>query len=214
MWGAPETAAEEIEAGFAPLVAGNALVGWHGATENYTITDGVLVCQPEKGGNIYTDDEFADFVLRFEFRLTPGGNNGIGIRVPDGGHASTEGMEIQILDDTHPKYDKLKPYQAHGSVYGIIPAKKGHLRPTGEWNSEEISCVGRRVKVVLNGVTIVDGDLDEATRDGTLDGKEHPGARRRSGHICLCTHGSDVDFRNLRIRREPMPSGSPETDAN
>ena len=188
------------ETGFVPLFDGRTLAGWHGATENYRFEEGVLQCRPSRSGNIYTDAEYADFVLRFDFRLTPAANNGIGLRVPDGGHASYEGMEIQILDDTAEKYAKLKPYQAHGSVYGIIPAEKGHLKPLGEWNSQEIRCAGRHVTIVLNGQTIVDGNLDEATKDGTLDEKEHPGLERATGHLCLCTHGSEVDFRNLRIR--------------
>jgi hypothetical protein len=194
--------AEEPDAGeFTPLFTDAALTGWHGATENYVLEEGVLKCRPKKGGNIYSDAEFADFVLKFDFLLTPAGNNGIGLRVPDGGHASTGGMEIQILDDGHAKYEKLKPYQAHGSVYGVIAAKKGCLNPVGEWNSQEIRCIGRRVTVICNGETIVDGDLDEATKDGTLDEKEHPGLSRASGHLCLCTHGSHVDFRNMRIHR-------------
>lgn len=194
-------AEEPAGGGFEPLVTDAALTGWHGATENYVFADGVLQCRPTKGGNIYTDAEYADFVLQFEFRLTPAGNNGIGIRVPDGGRASIDGMEIQILDDGHEKYAKIKPYQFHGSVYGIIPAKQGCLKPTGEWNTQEIRCLGRHVTVVCNGQTIVDGDLDEATKNGTLDEKDHPGAARPSGHVCLCTHGSEVDFRNMRIRR-------------
>jgi hypothetical protein len=153
-------AAQPEAAGFVPLFPKDSLEGWHGALENYEFKDGVLACRPRKGGNIYSDAEYADFVLQFEFRLTPAGNNGIGLRVPDGGHASTGGMEIQILDDPHPKYEKLKPYQAHGSVYGLIPAKKGYLRPVGEWNTQEIHCIGRKIRIVLNGETIVDGDLE------------------------------------------------------
>lgn len=194
------SAADSPEPGFVPLCDGSTFAGWHGATENYQFEEGVLQCRPTRSGNIYTDAEYADFVLRFDFRLTPGANNGIGLRVPDGGHASYEGMEIQILDDTAEKYANLKPYQAHGSVYGIISAEKGHLNPVGEWNTQEIRCVGRRVTILLNGHTIVDGDLDEATREGPLDKREHPGVQRTTGRLCLCTHGSHVDFRNLRIR--------------
>jgi hypothetical protein len=194
------------EPGFEPLFPAHDFTGWHGALENYQWQEDVLSCRATKGGNIYSDDDYADFVLRFEFRLTAGGNNGIGVRVPDSGHASTQGMEIQIIDETSPKHANLKPYQAHGSVYGVIPAERVELKPVGEWNSQEISCIGRRVKVVVNGTTVVDGDLDEAMRDGTADGKEHPGALRATGRLCFCTHGSVVDFRNLRIMRcSPTP---------
>jgi hypothetical protein len=186
---------------FVPLFDGQSLAGWHGAVENYVVEEGLLRCRPQKGGNIYTDEEFADFELQFEFRLTAGGNNGIGLRVPDGGHASTQGLEIQILDDAAEKYAQLKPYQYHGSVYGLVPARRGFLRPVGEWNSQTIRYVGSHITIVLNGETIVDADLSEWSDQEGPDGKLHPGVSRTSGHLCLCTHGSQVDFRNLRIRR-------------
>ena len=207
-----DPAAPETEAGFVSLFDGKSLSGWHGVTENYAVHDGILESLPKKGGNLYTDKEYADFVLRFEFRLTPGANNGIGLRVPDGGRSSYEGMEIQIIDETSERFEKIKPYQYHGSVYGVIPAIPGHLRPVGEWNEEEIRCIGRRVRVILNGVTIVDGDLDEASAGGTPDGKEHPGLKRASGHIALCGHNTTVEFRNLRIREVPQDSRSPGAD--
>ena len=122
------------------------------------------------------------------------------IRTATEGDPAFEGMEIQILDETAEKYAKLQPYQYHGSVYGLVPARRGHLRPVGEWNEEEISCIGRRVKVVLNGETIVDADLDEATKDGTLDGRRHPGLQRRRGYIALLGHGDRVDFRNIAVK--------------
>jgi hypothetical protein len=190
-----------LEEGFRPLCNGVDLTGWHGGTGNYAIEDGAIVCRPrEEGGNLYTDAEFSDFELRFDFRLDPGANNGIGLRVPDGGHASSEGMEIQILDDDDDQYASLAPYQYHGSVYGIVPAERGHLKPDGEWNSQTIRCVGRHVTVILNDVTIVEADLDAALANGAIDGREHPGAARTSGHLCLCGHGTVVAFRNLRVR--------------
>lgn len=195
-----ELSAEEQAAGFVPLCDGETLAGWTGAVDGYAVEEGALTCRPDSGGNLFTEREFADFVLRFEFLLTPGSNNGIGLRVPAGGHASYDGMEIQILDNTADKYATLNPYQYHGSVYGIIPAKRGYLRANGVWNTQEIRCIGRRITVILNGETIVDGDLDEALVNGPADGKEHPGASRTSGHIVLCGHGSLVKFRNLRVR--------------
>ncbi len=192
---------DEQREGFVSLCDGSTLAGWTGAVDGYTVEDGIIACNPSSGGNLFTDREYSDFVLRFEFQLTPGSNNGIGLRVPAGGHASYDGMEIQVLDNTAGRYAKLQPYQYHGSVYGIIPAKRGYLKPVGAWNTQEIRCVGRRVTVILNGETIVDGDLDEASAGGTLDHKEHPGLSRTTGHIVLCGHGSDVKFRRLRVRR-------------
>lgn len=190
--------------GFETLFDGTNIAAWTGNTAAYRISDeGTLAIYPteDSGGNLYTKEEFADFIYRFEFRLTPGANNGIGIRAPMEGDAAYVGMEIQVLDDDAAMYKDLAPYQYHGSVYGIIPAKRGHLRPMGEWNEEEIRIQGNTIKVTLNGTVIVDGDLVEATKNGTLDGKNHPGLKRKSGHIAFLGHGSEVHFRNIRVKR-------------
>ena len=197
---AGDVSAEEQREGFVSLCDGQTLAGWTGAVDGYTVEDGVIVCHPDSSGNLYTQKEYADFVLRFEFQLTDGSNNGIGLRVPAGGHAAYDGMEIQVLDSTAERYAELQPYQYHGSVYGIIPAKRGYLKPVGGWNTQEIRCVGRHVKVTLNGEVIVDGDLDEASAGGTMDHKDHPGLARTTGCLVLCGHGSDVKFRRMRVK--------------
>lgn len=194
-----ESVTGKEEEGFVSLFNGTDLTGWTGDTIGYTAEDGVLVAKPL--GNLYTEAEYGDFVLRFEFKLTAGANNGIGIRVPLTKKASTEGMEIQILDDTAEKYKDLKPYQYHGSIYGIVPAERGHLKPLGEWNEQEIRVEGTKVTVTLNGAVIVDADL-APYRNGqpTPDDKKHPGLQRDSGHISLAGHSTELFFRNLRIK--------------
>ena len=188
------------EDGFVPLFDGRTLQGWMGSTDGYEVADGAITCIPAKGGNLLTEREYGDFVLRLDFLVPPGGNNGVGIRAPRTGHIATLGMEIQILDNPDPKYAKLAPYQYHGSVYGLIPAKRGYLRPAGEWNTQEIRCIGSRVTVVLNGETIVDGDVQQAATPKALDGKDHPGVLRTSGHVGFLGHGDRVQFRNIRIK--------------
>jgi hypothetical protein len=193
--------AKQSDEGFTSLFDGKTLNGWQGSTKGYEVKDGAIVCLPKGGGNLYTDEEYADFDLRFEFKLTPGANNGIGLRTPIGGDPAYVGMEIQVLDDTSDKYKgKLHEYQYHGSVYGIVPAKQGHLKPVGEWNSEEIILKGNHIKVILNGTTIVDADLEKASTPKTLDGKNHPGLKRDRGYIAFCGHGAEVAYRNLRIK--------------
>ena len=193
--------AGEPLAGFTPLFNGRDLAGWHGATEGYDVVDGELRCRKGAGGNLLTEQEFGDFVLRFDFRLTPGANNGLGIRVPADGDAAFQGIELQILDDAHPKYVSVQPWQVHGSIYGVVAAERGCLKPAGEWNTEEVTVKGSTVKVVVNGKTIVDADI-APFRDGqpTPDGKSHPGLARTSGHIGFLGHGDEVHFRNIRIR--------------
>jgi hypothetical protein len=201
--GAPALAAEASdEEGFVSQFDGQTLNGWIGAKDAYRVEDGKIVCVEGTVGNLLTEKEYGDFVLRFEFRLTPGANNGLGIRCPAvaKGNLHLEGIELQILDDTAEKYKELKPYQYHGSVYGIQPAQRGFLKPVGEWNSQEVTVRGRRVKVVLNGEAIVDVDLDEATKNGAQDGQPHPGLDRKSGHLGFLGHGDRVEFRNVRIK--------------
>jgi hypothetical protein len=191
----------EKQAGFKVLFDGTNTNQWTGNTAGYLVENGALVVHPEiKGGNLYTKEEFDNFVYRFEFLLTPGANNGIGIRAPLEGDAAYVGMEIQVLDNEADKYKALEKYQYHGSVYGVIPARRGYLKATGEWNTEEISIKGSAIKVTLNGVVILEGDIAEASKNGTIDHKEHPGLLRPSGHIGFLGHGDVVKFRNMRIK--------------
>lgn len=195
------TAGEKAE-GFVSLFNGRDLNGWTGNKVSYGVEDAMIVIRPGEtsGGNLYTEKEYSDFVFRFEFQLTPGANNGLGIRTPLTGDAAYVGMEIQILDNTAPIYADLYPWQYHGSVYGVITALRGFLKPVGEWNTEEVMVKGTKIRVTLNNTVIVDGDIAEASENGTLDGKDHPGLLNSKGHIGFLGHGSVVRFRNIRIR--------------
>ena len=193
---------QEKADGFVPLFKGKDLTGWTGDTKGYVVEGGRIAIYPERSsGNLYTIDEFANFIFRFEFRLTPGANNGLGIRTALTGDAAYVGMEIQILDDTFPEYNNLKPYQFHGSIYGVAPAERGHLKPLGQWNSEEVIADGRHIIVKLNGAKIVDADIDKAATPATMDGRDHPGLKNTKGHIGFCGHGDYLEFRNIRIKR-------------
>ncbi len=204
------------EQGFTPLFNGKDLTGWvygrRGDAENrtgkgYQVEDGVLFTTREDGGNLFTEKEYADFILRFEFKLTENANNGIGIRAPLSGDAAYAGMEIQVLHDSGSQYTDLRPAQYHGSVYQMFPAKRGFQKPVGEWNSEEITVKGRQITVTLNGVTIVDANLDDV-KDEALLAKHRDlgrpegsrGIANTKGHIGLLGHGTRVEFRNIRIR--------------
>jgi hypothetical protein len=194
---------DEKKEGFQVLFDGTNMYNWTGNTNDYILEDGTIAVYPKGGnhGNLYTKEEYGDFVYRFEFQLTPGANNGIGIRAPLDGDAAYAGMEIQVLDNEAEIYKNLHEYQYHGSVYGVIPAKRGFLKPIGEWNTEEITAKGNRIRVVLNGTVILDGDIAEASKNGTADGKDHPGLKRTTGHIGFLGHGDTVRFRNIRIRK-------------
>lgn len=193
---------EEEKEGFRILFDGTNLDQWTGNKKDYAVESGNIVLHPSKGsgGNLYTKDQFDNFVFRFEFMLTPGANNGLGIRAPLEGDAAYQGMELQILDNDAPIYEKLAIYQYHGSVYGVIPAKRGFLKPVGEWNYQEVIANGDHIKVILNGTTILDGNIREASKNGTIDKREHPGLLNKTGHIGFLGHGSKVKFRNIRIK--------------
>ncbi len=206
------------------LFNGKDLSGWQGDTEKYAVEDGLLVCR--KGAkNLYTSDSFSDFAFQFEFKLEPSGNNGIGIRVPQGGHPSRDGMEIQILDHNGSRYNveierpngskqkvgRLKPWQYHGSIYGVYPARTGYLKPPGQWNSQTIIAIQDHVMVILNGAVIVDAFLDDIT---PVDGNPHPGMRNLAGHLALAGHNDRVEFRNLRVADYASSPTKPASSAD
>ncbi len=170
---------------------------------SYQVKDGIIVVNPSgggSGGNLFTEQEYGNFILKFEFQLTPGANNGLGIHAPLEGDAAYAGKELQILDNTAEKYAQLESYQYHGSVYGVIAAKRGHLKPVGQWNQQTVRVEGPKIKVELNGTVILDGDVAEASKNGTLDKKEHPGLQRQKGHIGFLGHGDVVRFKNIKIK--------------
>jgi hypothetical protein len=195
-------AAGADEPGFVSLFDGKTLDGWtlvRGKGPGYVVRDGLLVCPADGGGNLLTEKEYSNFIFRFEFRMEPGGNNGVGIRAPLKGDIAYSGMEIQILDDQHERYKgRLRPTQYNGSIYGVIPARPGFLRPAGEWNEKEITADGRRITVKLNGVIIVDTNLDIVREPEILE--KHSGLLRDGGHLGFLGHGSLVEFRNIRIK--------------
>jgi hypothetical protein len=192
------------EEGFVSLFDGKSLEGWTVVGPKgpgYVAKEGVLVCPADGGGNCFTKEEFQNFVFRFDFKLSPGGNNGVGIRAPLEGDAAYVGMEVQVLDDPALVYAALRPSQYCGSVYDVFAAKRGSLKPTGEWNSMEILADGTKIQVTLNGNIITQGDIATVTDPATL--AKHPGLKRTGGHIGFLGHGTLVEFKNIRVKRLP-----------
>ncbi|HYV35411.1 MAG TPA: DUF1080 domain-containing protein [Gemmataceae bacterium] len=186
--------------GFVDVFNGKDFTGWAGPIDQYEIKDGAIVCRPNKGGTIFTKEEYADFVARVEFKLPPGGNNGLAIRYPGKGDTAYAGMcEIQVLDDTAAKYAMLDARQYNGSAYGMTAAQRGYLRPVGEWNFEEVTVKGSTIKVELNGTLILDTDLSKVTQ--YMDNKAHPGKDRTTGNFGFAGHNDPVAFRNVQIKK-------------
>ncbi|MCX8065294.1 MAG: DUF1080 domain-containing protein [Candidatus Hydrogenedentes bacterium] len=189
------------ESDFTPIFNGKDLKGWEGYTRGFEVRYGKLVCLPTCHLNLFTNKDYSNFILRFEFKLVPGANNGIGIRVPFMKHSAYDGMEIQILDDSDPSARGLKPWQYHGAIYGVLaPNPKAPLKKCGEWNQEEIIVNGEKIEVIVNGVKIIDANIKELANNPTPDGKEHRGLLNQTGRIALLGHGSKVEFRNIRLK--------------
>ena len=202
----PPQAANEILAtrnadGFESKFNGKDFEGWDGPLNNYEIKEGgVIMCKPNKGGTIFTKEEYEDFVVRFEFKLPPGGNNGLAIRYPGSGDTAYSGMcELQVLDNTAEKYSRLDARQYHGSAYGMVPAHRGYLRPVGEWNFQEVTVIGSKIHVELNGNLILKADLSDVKE--FMGGKPHPGMNRTKGHFGFAGHSDPVQFRNVSIKK-------------
>lgn len=185
---------------FTTLFNGEDLSGWVGDKESYTVSNGQIISRDGAAGNLFTEEEYGNFNLKFEFKLTPGANNGLAIRSPLEGNPAYDAMELQIIDNTAEKYAELEPYQFHGSVYGVAPAERGYLKSVGEWNTQEVIADGSQITVKVNGQTITDVDLADIDTSDTMDGRDHPGLLRESGHIGFLGHGDEVAFRNIRIQ--------------
>lgn len=187
---------------FTTLFNGKDLSGWQGAVDNYEVVDGTIRCKSGHGGQLLTEKEYANFIARLEFKLPPGGNNGLAIRSPGEGDVAYAGMtELQILDNDHPKYAKLDPRQYHGSAYGMAAAHRGYLRPTGEWNFQQVTVDGSTITVELNGNIVLQTDLSEITE--FMAERPHPGKDRTSGYFGFAGHNDPVEFRNVSIKVLP-----------
>jgi hypothetical protein len=187
--------------GFQSVFNGKDFEGWAGPINEYQVKDGAIMCRPGKGGTIYTKGEYGDFIARLEFKLPPGGNNGLAIRYPGSGDTAYVGMcECQVLDDNYEKAtgEKIDPRQAHGSAYGMVAAQRGYQHPINEWNYEEVTVKASTMKVELNGTVILDCDLSKV--HDYLANHAHPGKDRTRGYFGFAGHNDPVAFRNISIK--------------
>jgi hypothetical protein len=189
---------DRSQGNFTALFNGKDLGNWKGETDNYEIVDGAIQCKSGHGGVLHTEKEYSDFTARLEFQVPEGGNNGLAIRYPGKGDTAYVGMcELQVLDNTSPKYAKLDPRQYHGSAYGILAAKLGYQRPVGQWNYQEVTVKGSTIRVELNGTVILDGDVSKVTE--YMANSPHPGKDRKSGYFGFAGHNDPVRFRAIDI---------------
>jgi hypothetical protein len=187
------------EPGLESKFNGSDLSGWTGAVDNYEVRDGAIGCKKGKGGNLYTESVHGDFIATLEFKLPPGGNNGLAIRYPGRGNPAYDGMtELQVLDNTAEKYGRLDRRQYHGSAYAMVAAHRGYLRPVGEWNYQKVTVKGSTIVVELNGSPILDTDVSRVTE--FMGKNPHPGKDLKKGHFGFAGHNDPVLFRKIRIK--------------
>ncbi len=191
----------DSNAGFVSIFNGKDLSGWQGAVDDYEVKDGSIVCKPDQGGILFTDEEYSDFIVRLEFKVPPGGNNGLAIRYPGEGRAAYDGMcELQVIDnDAEKNITRLDDRQVHGSAYAMVGAHRGYTRPAGTWNYQEVTVKGSTIKVELNGTVILETDLSKVTK--FLKDKPHPGKDLKQGYFGFAGHKDPVMFRNIAIKK-------------
>lgn len=194
--------------GYQSIFNGKDLEGWtanngKGPMDMVKVEDGIIKWQDKKGGTPYWNTELSDFQARVMFKLPPGGNNGLAIRYPGAGNTAYDGMtESQVLDDNYEKVrGKIDPRQAHGSVYGMVPAARGYQHPIGEWNFEEVTVKGSTIKVELNGTVILDTDVSKVDMENVMAHSKHPGKDRTSGFFGFAGHSDPVEFKEVYIKK-------------
>jgi hypothetical protein len=196
----PSGRSEEKE--WAQLFNGRDLAGWRAPPGAWVVEDGVLARRGR--GDIWTEDRYGDFILELEFKISEQGNSGIFFRTGEIGDPVQTGIELQVLDsygkETVGKHDC-------GAIYDCLAPRKNAVKKAGEWNRVLLTCKGARIEVEMNGVRIVEMNLDEWSEprrnpDGTRNKfrtayKDMP----RRGFIGFQNHGTAVSYRNVRIKQ-------------
>lgn len=172
----------------------------------WRVKDGVLHGSDPRGTWLVSEREYADFTLKFEFKLGERGNSGCGLRFPGHGDPAFDGLELQMVDPRYYPAGMVVPAnELTGSLYRSVAPTRQLLKPM-EWNSYEVTCKGSRVRVVLNGVKVVDADLTEHKTPVTRHNGQPAvslSERPRKGHIGfqeLSRAGGHVEIRNARIQ--------------
>jgi len=187
------------------LFNGNDLSGWTvaDAQDAWRVEDGTIHCTGKGGGMLYSNDQYKNFVLRIDFKMSPNANSGVFVRIWDRNDPVNTGMEIQILDS----YGRASPGKHDcGALYDIVAPLKNATRPAGEWNSLSICCRDNHLMAFMNGEKIVDVDLSRWTEpgknpDGTPNKFKYAYKEMvKPGYIGLQNHGHEVWFRNIKIR--------------
>lgn len=200
---------QEIREGWRLLFDGCTLNGWTTRLPEHSWSvndDGTLLCRPGKGQYLYTEESFSDFVLSIDFRIDPGVNSGVFLRLSDMDDPINTALEIQILDSFGEEQTKK---DSCGAIYDLVAPRAQACKPAGEWNNMLLTCDGPQVSVVLNEEPVAEMNLDLWTNPGknpdgtankyTYAWKDVP----RRGRIMLQDYGSNKGllwFRNIKLK--------------
>jgi hypothetical protein len=180
---------EERDEGFIALFNGKNFDGWTitGNEDAWQVRDGMIEWVKRGGGVIYSRDRYQDYVFRFEFNISEGGNSGVFLHAPRTCRQSKIGHEFQIMGD----HGKTPTIHTTGAIYDVYAPTVNAGKPAGEWNSVEITFQGPEYKAVLNGETVVE-----------INFAEHPELKHRilDGFFGLQDHNDYVAFRNIRVK--------------
>lgn len=208
--------AEESRAGWTLLFDGTTTQGWRGykaetIPESWRVENGALLSRHEEGkssGDIVTIEQYGDFELTWDWRMTEGGNSGVMYRATeDTDNVWETGAEYQILDNRG-HMDGLNPLASAGACYAVFAPAEDATRPLGEWNESRILAQGTHVEHWLNGKRLLAYDVDtELWRAHVKTSRYYLTAygqgdwgRAPKGHIALQDYGGAIAFRNIKIR--------------
>ncbi len=182
------------------LFDGKNLDAWTFKKDGWTIEDGAMALV-KGGGYIWTKEQYGDFELNLEFKVSPNCNSGIFFRTNPSNPVNA-GFEIQVMDSAGKKPNK----HSAGSLYDARAADKTNMKPAGEWNSFKLICKGPLITIHINGEKVNEANLDQWTEanknpDGSKNKfptplKDLP----RTGHIGFQDHGQPVWYRNVTIK--------------
>ncbi len=196
---------------FTSLLEGGVSKHWHvykknTVTSGWAVRDGVLALDPgDDDGDLVTNETFANFELRLEWKIAPGGNSGIIYRCTEEQLSSWRtGAEYQLLDNEG-NNDNGTTLHSAGADYDMYAPAKNVCKKAGEWNEARLVARGTHIEHYLNGVKVVDyvvGSNDWNSRLGKSKFKDMPGyGVQTSGHIALQNHGAKVWFRDIKIKK-------------
>ncbi len=203
----------EKEDGWKLLFDGKTTKGWRGFNRDsigigWTVEEGFLIAPGlggDIGGDVISEEQFENFDLKLEWKVTEGGNSGIFFHVLEGDYPAVyaTGPEYQLIDDIgFPQ--KLEEWQSTGANYAMNPPKNAKIKPAGEWNSSEIIVNGPHVTHYLNGIKVVEYELwseewEELVKKSKWN-KYPDYGKAKKGHLGLQDHGNKIYFRNIKIK--------------